>query len=141
MVKKMNAARTARTLSSLIGAGVEIVEALTITTGVVQNPRFRRVLEKSREEIQKGNPISAVFIENSKLYPLVLGEMIAVGEETGKLSEMLERLAGFFEEEVAEETKSLATIVEPVLMIVIGVAVGFFALAMIQPLYSIVGGL
>ncbi|MBI2039315.1 MAG: type II secretion system F family protein [Candidatus Niyogibacteria bacterium] len=141
IVKKVNAARTARTLSSLIGSGVEIMEALSVTTDVVQNPRFKRVLEESRSEIQKGNPISAVFIKHSHLYPVVVGEMIAVGEETGKLSEMLERLAVFFEEEVAEETKSLATVIEPFLMIIIGAIVGFFAISMIQPIYSVVGGI
>ncbi|MBI1957589.1 MAG: type II secretion system F family protein, partial [Candidatus Niyogibacteria bacterium] len=141
IVRKVNAARTARTLSSLIGSGVEIVEALSVTMDVVQNPRFKKVLEESRAEIQKGNPISAVFVKHSNLYPVVVGEMIAVGEETGKLSEMLERLAVFFEEEVAEETKSLSTIIEPILMIIIGVVVGFFAISMIQPIYSVSGGI
>ncbi|MBI5787160.1 MAG: type II secretion system F family protein, partial [Candidatus Niyogibacteria bacterium] len=141
MVKKINSARASRTLSSLISSGVEIVEALDITKDVVQNVRFKKVLAEARDEIQKGNPISKVFIENSGLFPLLVGEMIAVGEETGKLSEMLSRLAGFYEDDVAESTKALSTIVEPVLMIIIGSIVGFFAISMIQPIYSVVGGL
>ena len=96
---------------------------------------------EAREEIQKGKPISAAFLAHHDAYPLVVGEMISVGEETGKLSEMLERLATFFEEEVAEETKSLSTIIEPIMMLVIGSIVGFFAISMIQPLYSITGGI
>ncbi|MCH7882917.1 type II secretion system F family protein [Patescibacteria group bacterium] len=141
IIKKMNSARTSRTLSSLISSGVDIIEALDVTRDVIQNYRFKKVLEEAKKEIQKGNPISAVFIRHSNLYPLLVGEMIAVGEETGKLSEMLLRLATFYESEVADETKALSTIIEPVLMIVIGIAVGFFAISMIQPLYSVVGGL
>lgn len=141
IIKKMNSARTSRTLSSLISSGVDIIEALDVTRDVIQNRRFKKVLEEAKEEIQKGNPISAVFIRHSNLYPLLVGEMIAVGEETGKLSEMLLRLATFYESEVADETKALSTIIEPVLMIVIGIVVGFFAISMIQPLYSVVGGL
>ena len=141
IVVKINSARTSRTLSSLISSGVEIVEALEITEDVVQNVRFKKVLASAREEIQKGNPISKVFIENSNLFPLLVGEMMAVGEETGKLSEMLSRLASFYEDDVSESTKSLSTVVEPVLMIIIGSIVGFFAISMIQPIYSVVGGL
>lgn len=141
IVKKMNSARTSRTLASLISSGVEIVEALEVTEEVIQNPRFKKVLSEAGKEIQKGNPISRVFIARPDLYPLLVGEMMAIGEETGKLSEMLLRLADFYEDEVAESTKALSTIIEPVLMIIIGAVVGFFAISMIQPLYSVVGGL
>ncbi|QQG45982.1 MAG: type II secretion system F family protein [Candidatus Niyogibacteria bacterium] len=141
IVKKVNAARVSRTLSSLISSGVEIVEALQVTEDVVQNPRFKKVLNSARGEIQKGNPVSRVFIENDDLFPLLVGEMMAVGEETGKFSDMLLRVASFYEESVAESTKALSTVIEPVLMIIIGVFVGFFAVSMIQPLYSISGGL
>ena len=67
--------------------------------------------------------------------------MMAVGEETGKMSEMLERLAVFYEEEVTEATKDMATVIEPILMIFIGAAVGFFALSMIKPMYSMMNGI
>jgi type IV pilus assembly protein PilC len=87
--------------------------------------------------VEKGTPLSEIFIEQDKLYPVLVGEMIAVGEETGQISTMLEELAVFYEKEIDQKTKDLSTIVEPILMVVIGAAVGFFALAMISPIYSI----
>ncbi|MDZ7726612.1 MAG: type II secretion system F family protein [Candidatus Campbellbacteria bacterium] len=137
LVKESNSAATARTLSSLLSSGVEVVEALDITEEVIQNHHYRSVLAEAKKAIQKGKPLSDVFTDNEKIYPIYVGEMIAVGEETGKLSEMLSNVADFYEEDVQQKTKDLSTIVEPVLMIVVGAAVGFFALSMITPMYSI----
>ncbi len=141
LVKKMNSARTVRTFGSLIGAGVEVLEALQITQEVIQNKYFKEVLGEAQKNIQKGRPISETFIANDKLYPILVGEMMAVGEETGKLSEMLERLAEFYESEVTAQTKDLSTIIEPILMVFIGAAVGFFAISMFSPLYSSLGNI
>src|SRR3989344_1190163 len=141
LVKKTNSARPCRTLGSLVGAGVEILDALAVTNGVLQNHYYREVVLSAQKSIEKGEPISKIFIQNSELYPSLVGEMMAVGEETGKLSEMLFRLAVFYENEVAQATKDLSTIIEPALMIIIGVVVGLFAFSMIQPLYSVVGTL
>lgn len=141
VVKKINSARTSRTLASLISSGVNVVEALNITKEVLQNFRYKAVLEKAAEDVQKGTPISVSFKNASNLYPVMLGEMIAVGEETGKISEMMEKIASFYEQEVAEATKSMSTIIEPILMIFIGAAVGFFAISMIKPMYSMMNGI
>ncbi len=141
LVKKINSARTSRTLASLISSGVDVLEALDITKDVVQNEKFKNVLEIARSDIQKGVSISESFKKNQNIYPVMVGEMMAVGEETGELSNMLLRLADFYEEEVAEATKNLSTIIEPVLMIIIGAVVGLFAVSMIKPMYSMVGGL
>ena len=138
LVKQVNAARTARTLSSLLSSGVDITRAITITKDVVQNVHYKRVLEKTAIDVQKGIPMSDSFKNSNNLYPIMVGEMISVGEETGKISDMLLSIAIFFEEEVDGKTKNLSTIIEPVLMIIIGAAVGFFALAMITPMYSLV---
>lgn len=141
LVKKTNSARTCRTLGSLVGSGVEILGALEITAEVLQNHYYRAVVLSAQKEIEKGEPISKIFIANSSLYPSLVGEMMAIGEETGKLSEMLFRLAAFYENEVSQETKDLSTIIEPALMIIIGIVVGLFAFSMIQPLYNVVGSL
>ena len=139
MVKKINAARTCRTLGSLVDSGVEILEALRITEEVIQNHYYKAVLASAKSIVEKGEPISKIFVERPDLYPLLVGEMMEVGEETGKLSEMLFRLAIFYEGEVSAETRDLSTIIEPVLMVIIGIGVGFFAVSMIQPLYSVAG--
>lgn len=141
IVKQVNSARTARTLSSLLSSGVDIVVAINATKDVVQNSYYKEVLEKVEVAIQKGDQISTIFIENEKLYPLFVGEMVSVGEETGKIGDMLLGVAEFYETEVDQKTKDMSSIIEPVLMIFIGVAVGFFALAMLGPTYSLADAL
>lgn len=137
MVKEVNAARTARTLSSLLTSGVDVMRSLEITTDVVQNVYYKPVLTEARKAVERGEALSGVFMKNEKLYPVFVGEMMMVGEETGSVGDMLKELAIFYENEVERKTKDLSTIIEPVLMVVIGATVGFFALAMIAPIYSI----
>lgn len=137
LIKEMNTARTARTLSSLLASGVDVSKALAITEEVLQNVHYKELIHNSINSIEKGVALSASFKENTHLYPVMVGEMIEVGEETGNLSQMLMDIANFYETEVDNKTKNLSTIIEPVLMVFIGVAVGFFAIAMIKPMYSV----
>jgi type IV pilus assembly protein PilC len=138
MVKEFESARTARTLSSLLTSGVEVVVALDVTIDVLQNHLYKAALTEARNAIQKGEPMSAVFVRYEHLYPLFVGEMVAVGEETGKISGMLLGVASYYEEEVDQKTKDLSTIIEPILMVVIGIGVGIFAISMLAPTYSLV---
>jgi type IV pilus assembly protein PilC len=141
IAKEVNAARTARTLSSLLNSGVDVLQSIEITQQVVQNVFYKKILKEAAVKVEKGNALSETFIANSKLYPILVGEMILVGEETGQISGMLGELATFYENEVERKTKDLSTIIEPLLMVVIGGGVGFFALALIAPIYSISDGL
>lgn len=137
IIKEMNTARTARTLSSLLLSGVSISNSLAITEEVLQNVHYKELIHKSIGSIEKGLVLSASFKENTFLYPVMMGEMIEVGEETGNLSKMLLDIAIFYENEVDVKTKDLSTIIEPVLMLMIGASVGFFAVSMISPMYSV----
>lgn len=137
LAKELNTARTTRTMSSLLLSGVSITRAIEITGEVVQNLYYKKVLNQAKGEIEKGAPFSKAFDEHPELYPIMMTEMVQVGEETGKLSDMLLQVASFYESEIENKTKNLSIIIEPVLMVVIGGAVGFFAISMISPLYSI----
>jgi type IV pilus assembly protein PilC len=138
LTKQINSARTARTLSALLKAGVPYLQAIQITKGVVSNHIYKDILEQAEKKASGGEKISQVFTENEKYYPAFVGEMIAVGEETGELSDMLLKVAEFYENEVEQKTKNMSTIVEPLLMLLVGIGVGFFAISMISPMYSLV---
>lgn len=141
LVQKLNSARFARTLSSLIASGISITRALEVTASVLGNIHFRRSLEGAAVAIQRGKALSAILEERADLFPPMVTQMIQVGEETGTIARMLLRLAIFYEGEVNATTKNMASIIEPVLMIVTGGIVGFFAVSMIQPIYSGLGNL
>jgi type IV pilus assembly protein PilC len=136
LVCEVNAARTARTLSSLLASGVDMLASLDITHDVVQNSYFREVIKEAQTGVRDGGALSVVFAKHEDLYPPFVGEMMAVGEETGATNEMLKRLAVYYEEQVDHKTKDMSTIIEPFLMLFIGVAVGFFAVSMITPIYQ-----
>lgn len=138
IIKEVNSARTARTLSSLLAAGVPIVNALEVTEGVIGNHLYKRALAEARMGIERGETISSVLGRHEFIYPAFISEMTAVGEETGKISEMLLNVATYYEEDVDEKTKDLSTIIEPMLMIIIGAGVAIFALSMLAPTYSLV---
>jgi len=135
--KKINVARFARTTSSLIKGGVSISTALKTVSKTLSNYYYKESISNAAEKIEKGSTLKDILGETENLYsPLVL-QMIEVGEETGSLDSILMNLAEFYEGEINETTKNLSTIIEPILMVLMGVAVGFFAISMIQPMYSI----
>ena len=137
LVREANSARVARTMSSLLLAGVPVAECIQITRGIVSNYYHKQVLDEAAKVVEKGENISGVFMKNPELYPTFVGEMMSVGEETGNMAAMLLEVAIFYETDVEERTKDLSTIIEPVLMVIIGAAVGFFAYSMVTPIYSV----
>lgn len=141
LVRESNAARTARTLSSLLSSGVDMLGSITITGDVLQNSYYKDAMKVAGDQAQKGIPLSSVFVDHQDIYPSLIGDMVEVGEETGKLSEMLLNVATFYENEVDDATKNMSTIIEPVLMVVIGASVGFFAVSMISPMYSVMSNI
>lgn len=137
LVRETYSARCSRTLSSLLSSGVPVLEALSITQEVVGENVFASVIEEAKVHVQKGEALSSAFSSHPKLYPLLMSDMIEVGEETGNVTDMLKQVAEYYEADVTEKTKDLSTIIEPVLMLVIGAGVGVFAVAMIAPIYSL----
>ena len=141
IIRKTNSAHMVRTLGSLINSGVPFVTALEITSRVLGNINFREAIIKATEKVKKGKKLSESLHPYEGLFPSVVIQMIEVGEETGETSDILQKLAVFFEEEVTNATKNMASVVEPVLMLLIGGAVGFFAISMVQPMYSMLGAI
>jgi len=136
LIKKTNSAHTVRTLSSLIAAGVPIVSSLNIVAGILGNIHYKTALLQAAEKVKKGEKLSDAMAPYKEIYPLIVMQMIKVGEETGETSDILAKLAIFFEEEIGYATKNLTSVIEPILMLIVGGAIGFFAISMIQPMYS-----
>jgi type IV pilus assembly protein PilC len=137
LVQETYAARTARTLSSLLSSGVPVLEALAVTKEVVGAHVFTRVIAEAEANVQKGQAMSLAFIDHPDVYPIMMSDMASVGEETGKSADMLAQVAAFYEQDVELRTKDLSTIIEPIMVLIIGAAVGVFAVSMIAPIYSL----
>ena len=128
---------TGRSADTGLRPAAQLLKSLRITKDIVNNHLYRKVIEEATIVVEKGEPISGVFMKNPRFYPTFVGEMMSVGEETGNMAAMLSEVAIFYENDVEERTKDLSTIIEPVLMVIIGIAVGFFALSMIAPIYKL----
>lgn len=137
IIIKVNCARFARIYSSLLRSGVSVIESLKIVEKTLGNIYYKDALREAQSEIQKGVELSKVILRHQHTFPILVPQMLQVGEETGKTEVVLEKLADFYEGEVDQITKNLSSIVEPILMLIIGGAVGFFAVAMLQPMYSV----
>ena len=140
-VKKINSARVSRTLNSLLSSGISLLKSLEIIAESTSNIYFEKAILKSAEAVREGDKLSKSLRPYSDLFSFLMIQMIEVGEETGKTSDVLEETADFLEEEVFSSMKNLTSIIEPVLMIVVGTAVGFFAFSMLIPIYSLLEGL
>lgn len=137
IVVKVNCARFARTYASLLKSGISVVEALKIISRTLSNYYYKKALLDAGEQIKKGTSLSKIILSYPKVFPMLVGQMAEVGEETGKTEAVMMKLAEFYEDEVEQITKNLSSVIEPALMVVMGLAVGFFAVAMLQPMYGL----
>lgn len=134
---KVNASNLCRTLGLLLKSGVRIIEAVNITADSLDNTVYRHELKNAAETLRRGEYFSSYLMKFPKLFPPVLVNMIEVGENTGNLTENLQYLAEFYQSEVEDILKNLSSIIEPILLLVMGLLVGFIALSVITPIYQI----
>lgn len=136
IVQAFYMARFTRTLSLLTESGTPIIEALSITSEVVHNHYFRTVIETARDDVARGIPLS-VPLSKSRLFPVIVPQMILVGEQTGRIDEVMLKLATYFEEETNNKLKALTSLFEPLMLVVVGIGVAFMVFAIFIPIYSI----
>lgn len=125
------------TLSLMTGAGVSILEGLNITAGVVDNVTISNALKDVSLQVEKGFPVSFAFAKHPDVFPFILSQMIAVGEETGKMEEVLSKISHVFEVESDQKVKTLTAAIEPIVMVLLGLGVGFLVIAIILPIYNL----
>lgn len=126
----------ARTLSLLLGAGISLLQALDIVSDAASNRLFRDALKECSQQVEKGVSLSLAMGKYT-LFPPLLSQMISVGEETGKLDDVLLKLSAYFESESEHAVKNLTTAMEPIIMIVLGLGVGGMVIAIIMPIYNL----
>jgi len=134
--RNTNSAHTSRTLSSLLNSGTSITRSLEIVSNTLKNTYFKEATVEISKNVKKGEDLSKAMIVYENLFSPLIPQMVKVGEETGETSELLLKAAEFLEEEVERTTKNLTSIIEPILMIFIGGTIGFFALSILQPMYT-----
>ena len=125
-----------RTLGLLVGAGLPILEALNIVSDSLENVIYRDGIKEAAQKVEKGFPLGVPLSQNPN-FPPILGQMTKVGEETGKLDESLLKLSRYFETESEQLVKNLTTAIEPLIIIVLGVGVGFLVMSIIMPIYQL----
>ncbi|MFH0819774.1 MAG: type II secretion system F family protein [bacterium] len=137
IIKKINLARFSRTFSSLLKTDIPIMQTLDITANILGNVLYKEEVLKASRSVTKGISLGELLKKNGSLFPPVVTQMILVGEQTGSLDNVLEELAEFYENDIDQIMKNLPSIIEPVLILILGVAVAGMAIAVIMPMYSL----
>ena len=135
IIFKASLTRSFRTMGSLLRSGVPVLSSLEMTAEVAGNERIKRGFLEMRDGASMGRALNAV-VREKKLFPPMIGHMIAVGEETGRTDEMLEKIADWYDAELSEKIKRLSSILEPVMVVFVGIIVGFMVLAIFLPIIS-----
>lgn len=134
--KKVILTEFSRTLALLLGSGITLLEAISIVTDSVENIVYRSALEDVAKQVEKGSSLSGA-LSHYEQFPTILHQMMSVGEETGKLDEVLKKLSAYFEQESEHAIKNMTTAIEPMIMIVLGLGVGAMVIAIIMPIYNL----
>lgn len=137
LVVKINLARFTRVLSSLLKSGIPIVEALHVAAESIPNTLYKQALDAAAERVKVGKALTEVLSSHERLFPFLVVQMLEVGEETGNLESILEQVATHFEAQVDATLKNMSSIIEPILLLIIGAVVGALAYALIIPIYNI----
>jgi type IV pilus assembly protein PilC len=137
IVQKVALARFSRTFSGLIAAGVPMLEAIEITGKTSGNKVIEKAMNDVRESVKKGGSLTAPMMDVPEAFPVMVTQMIGVGEETGALETMMTKIADFYEEQVAAAVKALTSILEPIMIIAVGGIVGFIVIAMYLPMFKV----
>ncbi|WKZ31298.1 MAG: type II secretion system F family protein [Candidatus Dojkabacteria bacterium] len=137
LIKKIQITQFTRVLSLLLKSGLSIVEALQLTSNSLSNTLFKEAVLEAKKEVEKGTPM-ATPIARSQVFPLIVSQMIAVGEESGQIDMVLEKMAEYYNSEVEVITNNLTTLLEPLILIVMGGVIAFIALGVYMPMFSLV---
>ena len=137
IVQKVALACFSRTFSGLIAAGVPMLEAIEITGKTSGNKVVEKAMDEVRESVKKGGSLTKPMTEVPEAFPVMVTQMIGVGEETGALETMMTKVADFYEEQVEAAVKALTSILEPVMIVVVGAIVGFIVIAMYLPMFKV----
>ena len=135
--RKINLAQTSRTLGSMLKTDMPIVQSMKLSGDVLKNVHYKNSMYEMSESIEKGKTISSQMANYPHLYPPIIQQMLAVGEETGEMSKVLIQLAEFYEEDVSQTMDSLPSLIEPILIVVMGAAVGGMAVSIILPMFTL----
>jgi len=128
--------RLCRSFSTLLKGGVPAAQALLVVREVVDNRLFEELIDATVKEVDEGNPMSEIFSQSPYL-PLLVSQMISVGEETGRLEEVLDKITDFYSREINNSMQNLTTLMEPVIIVILGVAVALFVIAVILPMWQL----
>lgn len=139
LVKKIALVRFARTFGNLVGSGLSVIDSLTLSAESINNKSYSDAIKIVIEDVQNGLPVSEALAKYPELFPSLLVSLIIVGERTGSLEEILVTFSDFYEEEVDNTLKELTSILEPVLLLIMGLMIGSIAISIILPIYQLVG--
>jgi type IV pilus assembly protein PilC len=126
-----------RTISLMVGAGVSILESLHIATEISKNSVITEALEDIAVMVEKGFPLAMAFSKHQDVFPFILSQMVAVGEETGKMDEVMAKVSHVFEVESEQKIKALSAAIEPIILIILGIGVAFLVISVIMPIYNL----